>query len=65
MVGVAIMQALLGALIATAPTTASIPDGPFKALLGSAVFAALWLMSAAFFRAAAKGDDWAASRAGH
>jgi hypothetical protein len=54
MLGVAIMQALLGALIATAPSTASMPDGSFKALLFSAMFAALWLVSAAFFRIAAK-----------
>jgi hypothetical protein len=56
MVGVAIMQASLGIAIATAPSTASMPDGPSRALLFSAVFAALWLMSAAFFRAAAKYD---------
>ena len=56
MVGVAIMQVLLGVAIATAPSTASIPDGPLKALLFSAAFAALWLISASFFRAAAKGD---------
>ena len=56
MLGVAIMQALLGALIATAPSTASVPDGSFKALLFSAMFAALWLVSVAFFRIAAKSD---------
>ena len=55
MLGVAIMQALLGLAIATAPLTASIPDGPFKALLFNGFFAALWLMSAALFRVAAKG----------
>jgi hypothetical protein len=54
MLGVAIMQALLGIAIATAPSTAAVPDAPFKTLLFSAVFAALWLASAAFFRAAAK-----------
>lgn len=54
MLGAAIMQVLLGIAVATAPVTASIPDGPFKALLFSGVFAALWLTSAAFFRAAAK-----------
>src|SRR3954447_14185138 len=57
MLGVAIMQALLGTLIATAPSTASIPDGSLKALLLSAMFAALWLVSAAFFRIAAKSDQ--------
>jgi hypothetical protein len=56
MVGVAIMQALLGVAIATAPSTASTPDGSFKALLFNGVFAALWLISAAFFRAASKRD---------
>ena len=58
--GVAIMQALLGVAIATAPSTASTPDGPFKALLFSSVFTALWLLSAAFFRAASKRDQRAA-----
>jgi hypothetical protein len=57
MAGVAVMQILLGMLIATAPSTASLPGGPSKALLFSAVFAGLWLASAAFFRAAAKGDS--------
>ena len=38
MLGIAIMQALLGALIATAPSTASVPGGAFKALLFSAIF---------------------------
>jgi hypothetical protein len=56
MLGVAIMQALLGALIATAPSTASLPDGSFKVLVFSGVFTALWLISAVFFRIAAKGD---------
>src|SRR5262249_31686510 len=56
MLGVAIMQALLGIALATAPSTASVPDGPLKVLLFSAVFVAMWLMSASFFRAAAKGD---------
>ena len=54
MLGVAIMQMLLGVAIATAPSTASVADGPLRALLFSAVFAALWLTSAAFVRAAAK-----------
>jgi hypothetical protein len=56
MLGVAVMQALLGIAIATAPSTASTPDGGFRILLASGVFMALWLVSAAFFRAAAKGD---------
>lgn len=56
MLGVAIMQSLLGIAIATAPSTASMPDGSSKALLFSGFFTALWLVSAAFFRAAAKAD---------
>jgi hypothetical protein len=57
MVGVAVMQMLLGTLIATAPVTANLPLGPLKALLFSGGFAVLWLISAAFFRAAAKGQS--------
>ncbi len=54
MVGVAVMQLMLGIAIATAPITARIPDGPFRAMLFSGVFALLWLLSAALFRAAAR-----------
>jgi predicted membrane channel-forming protein YqfA (hemolysin III family) len=57
MLGVAIMQGLLGVAIATAPSTAGVPDGPSRVLLFSGFFAAMWLVSAAFFRAAAKGDQ--------
>jgi hypothetical protein len=56
MLGVAIMQALLGVAIATAPSTASTPDGGFKVLLFSGLFTGLWLISAACFRAAAKAE---------
>ena len=56
MLGVAIMQILLGIAIATAPSTASTPDGIFKAVLFSGVFTALWLVSAACFRVASKRD---------
>jgi hypothetical protein len=56
MLGIAIMQTLLGVAIATAPSTASTPDGSFKALLFSGFFTALWLISAAFFRVASKRD---------
>jgi hypothetical protein len=56
MLGVAIMQVLLGVAIATAPSTASTPDSSFKALLFSGVFTALWLISAAFFRLASKSE---------
>jgi hypothetical protein len=61
MLGVAIMQVLLGIAIATAPSTASTPDGSFKALLFSGVFTGLWLISAAFFRVASKRDRKAAA----
>lgn len=54
MLGVAIMQLLHSMAIATAPVTASLPDGSLKAMLFGTFFTALWLMSAAFFRAAAK-----------
>jgi hypothetical protein len=61
MLGVAVMQTLLGVAIATAPSTASMPDGQFKALLFSGFFTALWLISATFFRAASKTDHKAAA----
>ncbi|HSI18437.1 MAG TPA: hypothetical protein VK980_11740 [Sphingomonas sp.] len=61
MLGVATMQASLGLAIATAPLTARIPNGPTSALLFSGFFAALWLISAALFHAAAKGDRASAS----
>ena len=61
MLGVAIMQAVLGVAIATAPSTASTPDGSLKALLFNGVFAALWLISAACFRIASKRDHRAAA----
>lgn len=54
MLGTSIMQVLLAIAIATAPITANTPDGPMKALLFGAFFAGLWLLSAAFFRAAAR-----------
>jgi hypothetical protein len=56
MTGIAIMQILLGIAVATAPPAATMPGGPFKALLFGAIFAALWLLSAALFRAAARSD---------
>ena len=56
MLGIAIMQALLGVAIATAPSTASAPDGSFKVLLFSGLFTAMWLISGALFRSASKGD---------
>lgn len=54
MFGVAVMQVLVGLAIATAPITAQVPGAPTRALVFSAVFAGLWLISAAFFRAAAR-----------
>ena len=56
MLGVAVMQALLGIAIATAPSTASTPDGASRVLLFSSVFTVLWLVSAACFRAAANAE---------
>ena len=56
MIGVAVMQLLLGIAIATAPVTALVPGAVVRALIASGGFAALWLVSAACFRVAAKGD---------
>ena len=54
MLGVAIMQALLGVAVATAPSIANAQDGSLRALLFSGFFTALWLISATFFRVASK-----------
>lgn len=56
MLGVAIMQVLLSTAIATAPITASTSGGAVRALVFGGVFAALWLISAALFRVAARAD---------
>lgn len=56
MLGVAAMQAAVGALIATAPITATLPGEPMRGLLFSGFFVVLWLVSGAFFRVAAKGE---------
>ena len=64
MLGVAVMQLLFGLAIATAPVTASTPDGPVRAMLFNGFFAMLWLTSAAFFRAAWKGDRKATAHLG-
>jgi predicted membrane channel-forming protein YqfA (hemolysin III family) len=61
MLGVAIMQGLLGIAIATAPSTASLPGGSFKVTLFNCFFSALWLISAASFRVASKRDLRAAA----
>lgn len=57
MAGVAVTQAAVGALIATAPITANVPGESAKALAFSAFFILLWLLSGAFFHAAAKASD--------
>jgi hypothetical protein len=57
MLGVAIMQGLLGVAIATAPSTATMAGGPLKALLFSGFFTAMWLISATFFRVASKSEQ--------
>ena len=54
MLGIAILQVLLGLLIATAPVTAARPGGPTDTMLFTAFFAALWLISANFFRIASR-----------
>ena len=54
MLGVAVMQASFALAIATAPSTASLPDGGFRMLLFSGIFVLLWLVSAALFRASGK-----------
>lgn len=60
MLGVAVMQALFGVAVATAPSTASTPDGPARALLFNGFFALLWLVSAACFRVATRAERRAA-----
>ena len=57
MCGVAAMQILLGLAIATAPVTADLPGGPLKIMVFSGLFMMLWLVSAGFFHAAAKGEQ--------
>lgn len=55
MLAVAGVQALLAAVIATAPSTVrDDPKGPLGVLALSAGFAALWLLSAALFHKAAR-----------
>jgi len=56
MAGVAAMQVLLGLLLATAPIIAAQQDGSLKAMVFGGGLAALWLVSSACFRAAAKAD---------
>ena len=61
MLGVAVMQVLVGIAAVTAPITATVPDGVFKAWVSSSVFAALWLLSTAFFRIASRREALANS----
>jgi len=56
MAGVAVMQAAVGALIATAPVTQRVPGESAKFLLTCGVLALLWLASGALFRAAARSE---------
>lgn len=54
MLGIAVMQVLHGMLVATAPVIAQTPDGSLRALVFAGGFTALWLLSGALFRTAAK-----------
>ena len=57
MLGVAVVQLLLGIVIATAPSTAQVePMGAWGVLMISGFFAGLWLTSAALFRLAGRGE---------
>lgn len=60
MLGVAIMQALNGVLVSTAPVTADVPGEACRALLFNAAFAVLWLASAGIFLSASGADQTAA-----
>lgn len=54
MLGVAVMQLVWTLAVATAPVTALVSDGVLKTWLFGGGFTLLWLVSAAFFRTAAK-----------
>jgi len=56
MLGVAIMQVLLGIATVTDPATANMTGGYYKASLFSGFFTLLWLISGAFFRAASRAE---------
>ena len=56
MLGVAIMQALYGLAVATAPVVARVPEASRFYLMYSVFFCLLWLAAAGLFRAAAKAD---------
>lgn len=53
MLGVAVMQVLLGALVATAPSTIEKDGGVWRTLIFNGAFALCWLGAAACFRWAA------------
>ncbi|GAA0651037.1 hypothetical protein [Brevundimonas lenta] len=54
MAGVAGMQAALGLLTATAPSTANLDGGPVQVLIFAGVFVLLWLTAAALFYVAGR-----------
>jgi hypothetical protein len=57
MLATAGVQTLLGLMVATAPITARVdPMGPAGVLILTAVFTALWLVSAALFHSSARQD---------
>ena len=56
MLATAGVQALLAAMVATAPITARDPNGPAGVLMLSSVFCALWLASAALFHRGARAE---------
>lgn len=62
MLGVAMMQILLTLLVVTAPVTAQVADGVFKAWLFGGGFTMLWLVSAVLFRRSAKNEREAVER---
>jgi len=53
LLGVAVMQGLIGAGVATAPSTASLPGGVFRIAMACGTYMALWLVAAVCFRIAA------------
>jgi hypothetical protein len=54
MLGIASVQALLTALMATAPATAQAPEGVARVVLLGGYFTALWLVSATLFYRSAR-----------
>lgn len=56
MLGVAAMQVVLGLLVATAPSTAELANGPLRALAYNGIITALWLGCAALFAKSAPGS---------